>query len=181
MIPRVIAIGGCGIRALTRRMESGFRNADIIAIDTDRKELTALKKGEKVSFCPEPKRGFHRPFPEDLCQKVEEEKEWLVDLMHGAETAILVSGMGGTTGTFISPLVAGIARGTALFTVAVVSMPFGFEDKRRRSKAEKGLEDLRKQVNSLIVIPVNSILPLMGVEVPLQEAFNTLDGILPHS
>jgi cell division protein FtsZ len=178
---RIIGVGGCGVMALTCFSKSGIEGDKIIAIDADHKELETLKTGEKFSVQPDEKKGLDGPSPEALFQKVAKERGRIIELLEGTDVVILVAGMGGKIGTVVSPLIAKIAREMGLFTMGVVSTPFRLEGKYRHSKGRKGLESLREQIDSLIVIGGDSIVRLTGKEISFIEALHTLDESLSRA
>src|SRR3989304_5544212 len=180
---KVIGIGGGGGNAISSMIDTGSINGvEFIALNTDAQVLlnnkapTKLQVGEKIT------KGLGVGGNPDLGEQAAEESlEKIKELMIDSDMVFITSGMGGGTGTGASTVVARIAKETGALTVAIVTKPFHFEGTRRRIVAEEGIEKLREQVDTLIVIPNQRLMDVIDRKMTLVEAFKVVDSVLAQA
>lgn len=176
---RVIGLGGAGGNAVNRMVSSGLSGVEFIAANTDCQALGQSLATHKIQIGAELTRGLGSGGNPDIGRKAAEETaEELTGIMRGSDMVFVTCGMGGGTGTGAAPFVASLARELDCLTVAVVTKPFGFEGKRRSEVAEEGLDELRENVDTLIVIPNDRLLSVVERTTPIVEAFRTADDVL---
>jgi cell division protein FtsZ len=176
---RVIGLGGAGGNAVNRMVSSGLAGVEFIAGNTDSQALGQSMATHKIQMGAELTKGLGSGGnPEVGRRAAEETADELTDMMRGSDMVFITCGMGGGTGTGAAPFVASLARELNCLTVAVVTKPFGFEGKRRSEVAEDGLDDLRENVDTLIVIPNDRLLSVVERTTPILEAFRTADDVL---
>jgi cell division protein FtsZ len=175
---KVIGVGGCGGNAVDHMIANGVKGVDFICANTDMQALKRSQARIQLQLGPEITKGLGAGAnPEVGRNAALEDRERIVDLIRGADMLFLTAGMGGGTGTGAAPVVAEIARELGILTVAVVTKPFAFEGKRQRI-AQEGLEALSQHVNSLIVIPNDKLMQVLGNQVTLDEAFRAANDVL---
>ena len=170
---KVIGVGGGGGNALNCMVASGVQDIEYIAINTDSKATTRIQIGAKLTKG----RGAGNK-PAIGQQSAEENKEEIEAALKGADMVFITAGMGGGTGTGAAPVVAKIAQEAGILTVAVVTKPFAFEREQKMAQAEKGIMELKKYVDSLIVIPNEKLLEGMDKPLTMRESFALADDIL---
>jgi cell division protein FtsZ len=176
---KVIGVGGAGCNAVNTMIGSGLSRVEFISANTDVQALGRSLAAFKVQLGPERTRGLGAGAkPEVGKEAALESKDRLRDALEGSEMIFVTAGMGGGTGTGAAPVVASIARELGALTVGVVTKPFQYEGKRRLTHAEQGLEELRKNVDTLLVIPNQRLLGLVDKATPLLEAFKVADDVL---
>jgi len=176
---KVIGVGGAGCNAINTMIGSGLSRVEFIAANTDVQALSRSLASFKVQLGPERTRGLGAGAkPEVGKEAALESKDRLRDALEGSEMIFVTAGMGGGTGTGATPVVASIARELGALTVGVVTKPFQYEGKRRLTHAEEGLQELRKNVDTLLVIPNQRLLGLVDKATPLLEAFKVADDVL---
>lgn len=176
---KVIGVGGAGCNAVNTMIASGVSRVEFIAANTDVQALGRSQAAFKIQLGPERTRGLGAGAkPEVGRDAAVESKERLREILDGAEMVFVTAGMGGGTGTGAAPIVASIAREIGALTVAVVTKPFQYEGHRRMSYAEEGLRELRKNVDTLLVIPNQRLLGIVDKAMPLLEAFKVADDVL---
>ncbi len=175
---KVIGVGGCGGNAVDHMIRNGVEGVEFICANTDSQALkrnlakTILQLGTTVT------RGLGAGAkPEVGRQAAEEDRQSIIDMITGADMLFITAGMGGGTGTGAAPVVAEIAREMGILTVAVVTKPFEFEGKRKKL-AELGIEELKKHVDSLIIIPNNRLLQVLGDDAGFEDAFRASNDVL---
>lgn len=176
---KVVGVGGGGGNALNCMVTAGIKDVDYIAVNTDAKALHSSKASQKVQIGEKLTRGRGAGNKPEVGERsAQENKEEISAALKGAQMVFIAAGMGGGTGTGAAPVVAEIAQEMDILTVAVVTKPFNFEQKAKMIQAEKGIEELKKHVDSLIVIPNERL--LVGAEKPLtmKESFAMADDIL---
>lgn len=176
---KVVGVGGGGGNALNCMVVAGIKDVDYIAVNTDAKALHSSKASHKVQIGEKLTRGRGAGNKPDVGERsAQENKDEIAAALKGAQMVFIAAGMGGGTGTGAAPVVAEIAQELDILTVAVVTKPFNFEQKAKMIQAEKGIEELKKHVDSLIVIPNERL--LVGSEKPLtmKESFAMADDIL---
>ena len=176
---RVIGVGGGGGNAVEHMVASEIEGVEFVCVNTDSQALknvsarTVLQLGTNVT------KGLGAGAnPEVGRQAALEDRERLVDLLDGSDMVFITAGMGGGTGTGASPVIAQIAREMGILTVAVVTKPFPFELKRRMAIAQEGIAELSEHVDSLITIPNEKLLSVLGDQVTLKEAFAAANDVL---
>ena len=176
---RVIGVGGGGGNAVEHMVASEIEGVEFVCVNTDAQALknnsarTVLQLGTNVT------KGLGAgAHPEIGRQAAMEDRERLVDLLDGSDMVFITAGMGGGTGTGASPVIAQIAREMGILTVAVVTKPFPFELKRRMTIAQEGIVELSEHVDSLITIPNEKLLSVLGDRVTLKEAFAAANNVL---
>jgi len=176
---KVVGVGGGGCNAVDRMIEAKIVGVDFVGVNTDEQVLarshaeTRIKIGDRVT------KGLGAGSDPDKGRSAaEESREELKDLLKGAEMVFITAGMGGGTGTGAAPLIAQVAHDLGALTVAVVTRPFSFEGARRREQAERGIEALRTEVDTLIVIPNDRLLAVCDQKVGLTDAFKVADDVL---
>ena len=176
---KVIGVGGAGCNAVNTMIASALTRIEFIAANTDVQALGRSQAAFKVQLGPERTRGLGAGAkPEVGRDAALESKDRLRDSLEGAEMVFVTAGMGGGTGTGAAPVVASIARELGALTVGVVTKPFQYEGHRRMSHAEEGLRELRKNVDTLLVIPNQRLLAIVDKATPLLEAFKVADDVL---
>ncbi len=175
---KVIGVGGCGGNAVDHMIANGVKGVEFICANTDMQALKRSQARTQLQLGPEITKGLGAGAnPEVGRNAALEDRERIIDLIGGADMLFLTAGMGGGTGTGAAPVVAEIARELGILTVAVVTKPFAFEGKRQRIALE-GLEALSQHVNSLIVIPNDKLMQVLGNQVTLDEAFRAANDVL---
>ena len=176
---KVVGVGGGGGNALNCMVTAGIKDVEYIAVNTDAAALRSSKAAQKVQIGEKLTRGRGAGNKPEVGERsAQENKEEIAAALKGAQMVFVAAGMGGGTGTGAAPVVAEIAQEMDILTVAVVTKPFNFEQKAKMIQAEKGIEELKKHVDSLIVIPNEKL--LVGSEKPLtmKESFAMADDIL---
>ena len=176
---KVIGLGGGGGNAINRMVESGVKGVEFIAANTDLQVLNSSKADVKIQIGATLTDGLGAGGkPEVGKESAVESKKEIEDALSGADMVFITAGMGGGTGTGAAAIVAEIAQGLGALTVAIVTKPFSFEGKRRMENALKGIEDLRKHVDTLIVIPNDRLREIIDKSTPMLEAFKEVDNVL---
>jgi cell division protein FtsZ len=176
---KVIGVGGAGCNAVNTMIASGLSRVDFIAANTDLQALGRAHAPFKVQLGPEHTRGLGAGAkPEVGKEAALESKDQIREVLEGAEMVFVTAGMGGGTGTGAAPIVASLAREMGTLTVGVVTKPFQYEGHRRMTHAEEGLRELRKHVDTLLVIPNQRLLGLVDKATPLLDAFRVADDVL---
>ena len=174
---KVIGVGGCGGNAVERMLSEAMTGVDFIAANTDRQALESLNAPTVLQLGAVTTKGLGAGAdPEVGRAAAAEDREKIQHALDGADMVFITAGMGGGTGTGAAPVVAQIAKGLDILTVAVVTKPFGFEMRNR--VAEDGLDELRQHVDSLIAIPNDRLFDVIGEDASLQEAFSAADDVL---
>jgi len=176
---KVVGVGGGGVNAVNRMIESGLRGVEFVAINTDAQALLMSDADIKLDIGRDLTRGLGAGAdPEVGRAATEAHREEIEEALRGADMVFITAGEGGGTGTGGAPIVAEIARSLGALTVAVVTRPFGFEGRRRSVQAEQGIQALRGSVDTLIVIPNQRLLELSDQNLPIIDAFQLADDIL---
>jgi cell division protein FtsZ len=156
---KVVGIGGGGVNAVNRMIEVGLKGVEFIAINTDAQALLMSDADVKLDIGRELTRGLGAGADPDVGrQAAEDHREEIEEVLKGADMVFVTAGEGGGTGTGGAPVVAKIARSLGALTIGVVTRPFGFEGRRRAGSAENGIDELRQEVDTLIVIPNDRLL-----------------------
>jgi cell division protein FtsZ len=176
---KVVGIGGGGVNAVNRMIEEGLRGVEFIAINTDAQALLMSDADVKLDVGRELTRGLGAGANPDIGSKAaEDHREEIEEVIKGADMVFVTAGEGGGTGTGGAPVVAEVARSLGALTIGVVTRPFGFEGKRRAAQADLGIEKLRSQVDTLIVIPNDRLLSISDRHVSVLDAFKAADQVL---
>ena len=176
---KVVGIGGGGVNAVNRMIEEGLKGVEFIAINTDAQALLMSDADVKLDVGRELTRGLGAGAnPEVGAKAAEDHREEIEEVIKGADMVFVTAGEGGGTGTGGAPIVASVARSLGALTIGVVTRPFGFEGKRRASQAELGIERLRNEVDTLIVIPNDRLLSISDRHVSVLDAFKAADQVL---
>ncbi len=176
---KVAGIGGGGVNAVNRMIEEGLKGVEFIAINTDAQALLMSDADVKLDVGRELTRGLGAGANPDVGAKAaEDHREEIEEVLKGADMVFVTAGEGGGTGTGGAPVVANVARSLGALTIGVVTRPFGFEGKRRGAQAEAGIERLREEVDTLIVIPNDRLLSISDRQVSVLDAFKAADQVL---
>jgi cell division protein FtsZ len=176
---KVVGIGGGGGNAVNRMVEEGLGGVEFIAINTDAQALMLSKAKTRVRIGDKLTRGLGAGGNPEIGRKAaEESSDELYEVLRGADMVFITSGMGGGTGTGGGPVVAQVAKELGSLTIGVVTRPFTFEGSRRIQAAEAGIEALKSQVDTLIVIPNDRLLQIVDKRASLQDAFRQADDVL---
>ncbi|MHA7304606.1 cell division protein FtsZ [Arthrobacter sp. TMN-49] len=176
---KVVGIGGGGVNAVNRMIDVGLRGVEFIAINTDAQALLMSDADVKLDVGRELTRGLGAGANPDVGrQAAEDHQEEIEEVLRGADMVFVTAGEGGGTGTGGAPVVARIARGLGALTIGVVTRPFTFEGRRRATSADSGIEALRDEVDTLIVIPNDRLLSISDRNVSVLEAFRSADQVL---
>ncbi|MDD2446962.1 MAG: cell division protein FtsZ [Tissierellia bacterium] len=176
---KVIGVGGGGNNAVNRMIESGVRGIDFVALNTDRQALYASRAETKVQLGEKLTKGLGAGANPEIGNKAaEENRNDIMEIMSGADMVFITAGMGGGTGTGAAPIVAEIAKELGILTVGVVTKPFTFEGRKRLIQAEKGVEELKNKVDTLVTIPNDRLLQIADKKTTMSQAFLMADEVL---
>ncbi len=176
---KVVGIGGGGVNAVNRMIEAGLRGVEFIAVNTDAQTLLMSDAEVKLDIGRETTRGLGAGSDPDVGRRaVEEHRDEIEEILKGADMVFVTAGEGGGTGTGGAPMVAEIARGLDALTIGVVTRPFGFEGRLRATQADLGITELKKAVDTLIVVPNDRLLQVSDPTTPMVDAFRTADQVL---
>jgi cell division protein FtsZ len=176
---KVVGIGGGGVNAVNRMIEEGLKGVEFIAINTDAQALLMSDADVKLDVGRELTRGLGAGANPDVgAQAAMDHREEIEEVLKGADMVFVTAGEGGGTGTGGAPVVASVARSLGALTIGVVTRPFGFEGRRRAVQAETGIERLRAEVDTLIVIPNDRLLSISDRHVSVLDAFKAADQVL---
>ncbi|MBQ8147693.1 MAG: cell division protein FtsZ [Lachnospiraceae bacterium] len=175
----VIGVGGAGNNAVNRMIDENVEGVELVAVNTDKQALALSKATTKVQIGEKLTKGLGAGAkPEVGAQAVEENREELVDLMKDANMVFVTCGMGGGTGTGAAPKIAEMAKNLGILTVGVVTKPFKFEGKPRMNNALSGIDLLKDNVDTLIVIPNDKLLQICSKNTSIPEALKKADEVL---
>ena len=176
---KVVGVGGAGGNAVNRMIAEGLQNVEFVAVNTDAKDLLRSDADVKISLGDNQNRGLGAGAdPERGMKAAQDHQSDIEEALKGADMVFVTCGEGGGTGTGASPIVARAAHQQGALSIAVVTRPFAFEGPQRANKAELGNENLRKEVDALIVIPNDRLLELSDRSIGIVEAFKTADRAL---
>lgn len=179
---KVIGVGGAGGNAVRRMIEQDLCGVEFIATNTDLQALKRTPAPIKVQIGIELTKGLGSGGRPEIGRKaIEENADRVVEILDGTDMVFITAGMGGGTGTGASPLIAKLAKESGALTIAIVTRPFDFEGRKREQQALEGLEELRKEVDTLICIPNQKLLSVVGKQTPIHEAFKIADQVLYHA
>lgn len=176
---RVIGVGGGGNNAVDRMIDAGIKSAEFVAMNTDYQALIRSKAELKIQLGAELTKGLGAGADPSIGEKAAQESiDQIKEVLQDNDLVFITAGMGGGTGTGAAPVVASLAREMGILTVAVVTKPFNFEGKRRMENAEKGIENLRQYVDTLVIIPNEKLLSVVPKGTPIVKAFQVADDVL---
>ena len=176
---KVVGVGGGGVNALNRMVQSGLRGVEFVAINTDAQALLMSDADVKLDIGRDITRGLGAGADPEVGRRAAEEHESEIEAaLKGADMVFVTAGEGGGTGTGGAPVVARIAKRLGALTVGVVTRPFNFEGKRRAVQADEGISALREEVDTLIVVPNQRLLEMTNKKISALEAFMTADDVL---
>ncbi|HEY6568402.1 MAG TPA: cell division protein FtsZ [Actinomycetota bacterium] len=176
---KVVGIGGGGVNAVNRMIEAGLRGVEFIGVNTDAQTLLMSDAEVKLDIGRETTRGLGAGSdPEVGKGAASEHSDEIEEILKGADMVFITAGEGGGTGTGGAPIVAEIARGLGALTIGVVTRPFGFEGRKRATQADIGITELKKAVDTLIVVPNDRLLQVADPKMPMIEAFRMADQVL---
>ncbi|SEN62961.1 cell division protein FtsZ [Amphibacillus marinus] len=176
---KVIGVGGGGNNAVNRMIEHGVQGVEFIAVNTDAQALNLSKAEVKIQLGTKLTRGLGAGANPEVGRKAaEESKEQLEEALQGADMIFVTAGMGGGTGTGAAPVIAQVAKEIGALTVGVVTRPFMFEGRKRSTQAVVGIDGLKENVDTLIVIPNDRLLEIIDKNTPMLEAFREADNVL---
>ncbi|MCX7727366.1 MAG: cell division protein FtsZ [Chitinispirillaceae bacterium] len=179
---KVIGIGGAGGNAVNRMVSSGLAGVEFVAVNTDAMALNNNRASIRIQIGEKITKGLGAGAnPEVGRLAMEEDRDKIAEVLKNTDMLFITAGMGGGTGTGGAPVVAEIAREMDILTVAIVTRPFNFEGKVRDRNARKGIEELKKWVDTIIVIPNQKLLSIVEKTTTLIDAFKTADDVLYHA
>lgn len=176
---KVIGIGGGGNNAVNRMINANITSAQFVAINTDKQALLMSKADYRLQIGEKLTRGLGAGADPEIGQKAaEESKASISEMLKDSDLVFITAGMGGGTGTGAAPIIAQLAKEMGILTIAVVTKPFNFEGKKRMENAERGIDNLKKYVDTLVIIPNDKLLKLVPKGTPIVEAFRYADDVL---
>jgi cell division protein FtsZ len=176
---KVVGIGGGGVNAVNRMVEGGLRGVEFIAVNTDAQTLLMSDAEVKLDIGRQTTRGLGAGSDPEIGRRaVEEHRDEIEEILKGADMVFITAGEGGGTGTGGAPIVAEIARDIGALTIGVVTRPFGFEGRMRATQADLGISELKKAVDTLIVVPNDRLLQVSDPATPIVDAFRIADQVL---
>jgi cell division protein FtsZ len=179
---KVVGVGGGGGNAVNRMISERLAGVEFISVNTDAQALLNNKADLKVQIGKKLTRGLGAGArPEIGRQAIEENRDDVLRVLEGADLVFVTCGMGGGTGTGAAPIIAQLARDVGALTVGIITKPFLFEGRKRMRQAEIGISEMRKQVDTMIVVPNERLLAVVGKNVPFQEALKKADEVLLHA
>jgi cell division protein FtsZ len=176
---KVVGVGGGGSNAVNRMVDAGLKGVEFVAVNTDAQALLMCEADLKLHIGAHATRGLGAGAnPEVGHAAAMESRDEIKEALKGADMVFVTAGEGGGTGTGGAPVIADIARELGALTVGVVTRPFNFEGRKRAEQAQKGISDLREKVDTLIIIPNDRLLQVVGKETSVVEAFEMADDVL---
>ncbi len=176
---KVVGVGGGGNNAVNRMIEAGVDSAEFVAVNTDKQALVVSKAPIRLQIGERLTGGLGAGGIPEVGQKsAEESKEHITEMLKGSHLVFITAGMGGGTGTGAAPVVARIAKEMGILTIAVVTKPFAFESRVRAENANKGIEELKKYVDTMVIIPNERLFQIVPKKTPILEAFRYADDVL---
>ncbi|HEX4633565.1 MAG TPA: cell division protein FtsZ, partial [Gemmatimonadales bacterium] len=179
---KVVGVGGGGGNALNRMVDEGVQAVEFISVNTDAQALLKNKADIKVQIGKKLTRGLGAGArPEIGRQAIEENRDELLHALQGADLVFVTCGMGGGTGTGAAPIISQVAKDLGALTIGIVTKPFLFEGRKRMKQAEMGIAEMRKHVDTMIVVPNERLLAVVGKGIPFQDALKKADEVLLHA
>ena len=178
---KVIGVGGCGGNAVEHMIDLGVDGVEFIVANTDMQVLKKSRAKIQLQLGAELPRGLGAGGrPEMGREAALEDRDRIAEIIDGADMLFITAGMGGGTGTGAAPVIAEVAKELGILTVAVVTKPFGFENKRM-TLAEEGVAELTKHVDSLLVVPNEKLIQVLGGKITVKEAYRAANGVLHNA
>src|SRR6267143_1456002 len=179
---KVVGVGGGGGNALNRMVDEGLQGVEFISVNTDAQALLNNKADVKVQIGKKLTRGLGAGArPEIGRQAIEENRDEVLHSLQGADLVFVTCGMGGGTGTGAAPIISQVARDLGALCIGIVTKPFLFEGRKRMRQAEMGIAEMRKHVDTMIVVPNERLLAVVGKGIPFQDALKKADEVLLHA
>ncbi|MCZ6760555.1 MAG: cell division protein FtsZ [Gemmatimonadetes bacterium] len=179
---KVVGVGGGGGNAVNRMVEEHLMSVEFISVNTDVQALGSNKADIKVQIGKKLTRGLGAGArPEIGRQAIEENRDDVIQVLEGVDLVFVTCGMGGGTGTGAAPIISQLARDVGALTVGIITKPFLFEGRKRMKQAEIGIAEMRKHVDTMIVVPNERLLEVVGKNVPFQDALKKADEVLLHA
>src|SRR5436309_3778495 len=179
---KVIGVGGGGGNALNRMVDEGLQGVEFISVNTDSQALLTSKSDVKIQIGKKLTRGLGAGArPEIGRQAIEESRDEVLRVLQNADMVFVTCGMGGGTGTGAAPVICELARGAGALTVGIVTKPFLFEGRKRMRQADQGIAEMRRNVDTMIVVPNERLLAVVGKGIPFQDALKKADEVLLHA
>ncbi len=176
---KVLGVGGGGNNAVNRMIDANVQSAEFVAINTDKQALLISRAEKRLQIGERLTKGQGAGAVPEIGRKAaEESKASITEILKGSDLVFITAGMGGGTGTGAAPVIAQIAKELGILTVGIVTKPFQFESRQRMDKAEKGIEELKKYVDTIVVIPNERLLTILPEKTTLVEAFRYADDVL---
>ncbi|MGB2259867.1 MAG: cell division protein FtsZ, partial [Porticoccaceae bacterium] len=176
---KVVGVGGGGGNAVGHMMNSNIDGVHFICANTDAQSLNKLEKATVLQLGSTLTKGLGAGAnPEVGRQAAMEDKDRISEALKGADMVFITAGMGGGTGTGAAPVIAEIAKGMGILTVGVVTRPFAFEGARRKDTADAGIAALKERVDSLIIVPNEKLLEVLGQDISMLDAFKEANDVL---
>ena len=179
---RVVGVGGGGGNAVNRMIEENLGGVEFVSVNTDAQALLNSKSDVKIQIGKKLTRGLGAGArPEIGRQAIEENRDEVLRVLGGADLVFVTCGMGGGTGTGAAPIVCELAREVGALTIGIVTKPFLFEGRKRMRQAEEGIAEMAKYVDTMIVVPNERLLAVVGKGIPFQDALKKADEVLLHA
>lgn len=179
---KVIGIGGAGCNTIHRLSQSNIKNADLISVNTDVQDLKKKNSHIKIKIGEKLTNGLGSGMkPEIGCLAAKESEKELEDIMRNSDIIFFAAGLGGGTGSGAMPVVSEIAKKLGILTIGVVTLPFSFEGKKRRRIAMTSLEDIKKNIDTLVVIPNDKLINIIPPKATIDFAFEKCDDLLKEA
>jgi len=179
---KVVGVGGGGGNAVNRMIEERLEGVEFISVNTDAQALLSSKSDVKIQIGKKLTRGLGAGARPDIGrQAIEENRDEVGRCMQGADLVFITCGMGGGTGTGAAPVIAELAKEAGSLTVGIVTRPFLFEGRKRMRQAEQGIGEMRRHVDTMIVVPNERLLAVVGKGIPFQDALKKADEVLLHA
>ncbi len=176
---KVVGVGGGGNNAVNRMIQFGLKGVEFISINTDKQALFTSEANQKIQIGEKLTKGLGAGANPEIGQRAaEESRDEILQTLKGADMVFVTAGMGGGTGTGAAPIIAEIAKELGVLTVGVVTKPFLFEGKQRMINAEKGIQELKERVDTLVTIPNDRLLQIVEKRTSMLEAFVIADDVL---
>ncbi len=176
---KVVGVGGAGNNAINRMIDAGVSSAEFVAVNTDKQTLLVSKAETRLQIGERLTGGLGAGANPEIGQKAaEESKSSITEMLKGTNLVFITAGLGGGSGSGAAPVIAQISKELGILTIAVVTKPFGFEGPVRAKNADKALENLRKYVDALVVIPNEKLLQIVPKKTPITESFRFADDVL---
>ena len=179
---RVVGVGGGGGNAVNRMIEESLSGVEFISVNTDAQALLNSKSDIKIQIGKKLTRGLGAGArPEIGRQAIEENREEVLRVLANCDLVFVTCGMGGGTGTGAAPIVCELAREAGALTVGIVTKPFLFEGRKRMRQADEGIAEMAKYVDTMIIVPNERLLAVVGKGIPFQDALKKADEVLLHA